>query len=81
MKKMIKFPSIEQFRTVVTNVNRHFNYIGLDENGDAIYDVTLPKPKLTLKVLSNYMEQMRQFVITLKVMGSICENIITPEKR
>jgi hypothetical protein len=49
---MIKFPSIEQFRTVVTNVNRHFNYIGLDKNGDAIYDVTLPKPKLTLKVLS-----------------------------
>jgi hypothetical protein len=28
-EKMIKFPSIEQFRTVVTNVNRHFNYIGL----------------------------------------------------
>lgn len=49
MKKLIKFPSIEQFRTVIANVNRHFNFTGLDENGDAIYDVTLPKPILTFK--------------------------------
>ena len=49
MKKMIKFPSIDQFRTVVTNVNRHFNFVGLDENGEAIYDPTLPKPTLKFK--------------------------------
>ena len=49
MKKMIKFPSIEQFRTIVSNVNRHFNFIGLDDNGDAIYDQTLPKPVITFK--------------------------------
>jgi hypothetical protein len=49
MKKMIKFPSIEQFRTVVTNINRHYNFVGLDENGDAIYDPTLAKPVLTFK--------------------------------
>jgi len=49
MKKMIKFPSIEQFRTVVSNINRHYNYVGSDENGDAIYDHTLPKPVLTFK--------------------------------
>ena len=49
MKKMIKFPSIEQFRTVVSNVNRHFNFVGLDENGEAIYDPTLPKPVITFK--------------------------------
>ncbi len=48
-KRMIKFPSIDQFPTVVTNINRHFNYVGLDENGDAIYDKTLPKPKLKFK--------------------------------
>lgn len=46
---MIKFPSIEQFRTVITNINRHYNFVGLDENGDAIYDVTKPKPVLTFK--------------------------------
>lgn len=49
MKKQIKFPSIEQFRTVVTNINRHYNFTGLDENGDAIYDPSLPKPVLTFK--------------------------------
>jgi hypothetical protein len=47
MKKMVKFPSIEQFRTVVSNVNRRYNFAGLDENGEAIYDPSLPKPVLT----------------------------------
>ncbi len=46
---MIKFPSIEQFRTVVTNINRHFNFVGVDENGDAIYDPSLSKPKVKFK--------------------------------
>ena len=46
---MIKFPSIEQFRTVVSNINRCYNFTGLDENGDAIYDHSLPKPTLTFK--------------------------------
>lgn len=46
---MIKFPSIEQFRTVVANVNRRYNFTGLDENGEAIYDPSLPKPVLTFK--------------------------------
>lgn len=49
MKKMIKFPSIEQFRTVVSNVNRHFNFVGMDENGEAIFDPSLPKPVITFK--------------------------------
>ena len=40
MKKLIKYPSIEQFRNVIANVNRSFNFIGLDENGDAIYELT-----------------------------------------
>ena len=48
-KKLIKFPSIDQFATVATNINRHFNFVGLDENGDAIYDKTLQKPKLKFK--------------------------------
>jgi hypothetical protein len=48
-KRHISFPSIEQFRSIVTNINRHFNFVGLDENGDAIYDVSKPKPTLTFK--------------------------------
>ena len=82
MKKMIKFPSIEQFRSVVATVLRQFNFAGLDENGDAIYDTTKPKPILTFKG-------------TVKLHGTnaaVCwnassgmwaqsrENIITPEK-
>jgi hypothetical protein len=82
MKKMIKFPSIEQFRSVVATVLRQFNFVGLDENGDAIYDTTKPKPTLTFKG-------------TVKLHGTnaaVCwnassgmwaqsrENIITPEK-
>jgi hypothetical protein len=49
MKKLIKMPSIEQFRNVVANVDRQHNFVGLDENGDAIYDQTKPKPVLTFK--------------------------------
>jgi hypothetical protein len=49
MKRLIKFPSIEQFRSVVATVLRQYNFAGLDENGDAIYDTTKPKPTLTFK--------------------------------
>ena len=49
MKKLIKFPSIEQFRSVVATVLRQYNFAGLDENGDAIYDTTKPKPTLKFK--------------------------------
>ena len=47
MIRHISFPSIEQFRSVVASVNRHYNYIGQDENNKPIYDMTLPKPCLT----------------------------------
>lgn len=82
MKKLIKFPSIEQFRSVVATVLRQYNFAGLDENGDAIYDTTKPKPTLKFKG-------------TVKLHGTnaaVCqnnddgiwvqsrENIITPEK-
>lgn len=49
MKKQISFPSIEQFRNVVSNINRSYAFTGLDENGNAIYDNSLPKPALTFK--------------------------------
>jgi hypothetical protein len=49
MKKHISFLSIDQFRTVVSNINRRYNFVGLDDNGDAIYDPSKPKPKLKFK--------------------------------
>ncbi len=81
-KRLIGMPSIEQFRTIVANVNREYNFVGLDDTGEAIYDISKPKPTLTFKG-------------TVKLHGtnfSVCynevdgmwaqskENIITPEK-
>lgn len=47
MMKHISYPSIEQFRTIVTNLNRQFTFIGLDDEGKGIYDPSIQKPTLT----------------------------------
>lgn len=44
MKKLVSAASIGQFREVVASVNRRYNFVGLDENGEAIYDPSLKKP-------------------------------------
>lgn len=49
MKKHISFPSIEQFRVIVSKIQRQYNFVGLDENGEAIYDETRTKPTLIFK--------------------------------
>jgi len=82
MIKHISFPSIEQFRHTIATVNRKSDFVGLDANGEAIYDPNRLKPTLTFKG-------------TVKLHGtnfSVCyndtdgmwvqsrENIITPEK-
>ena len=46
-RKMYKFPSIEQFRSVVRNVNNKASFKGLDETGEPIYDHLAIKPTLT----------------------------------
>lgn len=38
MKKLIKFPSIEQFRNIVHNVNTHSAFERLDENNEPNYN-------------------------------------------
>ena len=82
MKKMIKFPSIEQFRTVVANINRHYNFKGLDENGEAIYDHSLPKPTLEFK--GTVKLHGTNAAVSYNAKGDLWyqsrENIITPEK-
>jgi hypothetical protein len=79
---MIKFPSIEQFRTVVSNINRHYNFKGLDENGEAIYDPSMPKPKLTFK--GTVKLHGTNAAVSYNTKGDLWyqsrENIITPEK-
>lgn len=49
MKKHISYPKIQQFRNIVANINREIGYVGLDENEEAIYDNSIPKPTLTFK--------------------------------
>lgn len=49
MKKHVDFPSIGQYREVVSNINRNHNFVGLDDDGEAIYDITKPKPTLRFK--------------------------------
>lgn len=44
--KMIKWPSIEQFRNVIRNVQHQSAYAGQDENGEAIFNRHAPKPTL-----------------------------------
>jgi hypothetical protein len=82
MKKMIKFPSIEQFRTVVSNVNRRYNFTGLDENGEAIYDPSMPKPVLKFKgtVKLHGTNAAVSFNAPSGMWAQSRENIITPEK-
>ena len=78
----VKYASIKQFRNVVYDVNRTFDFVGLDENKEPIYDNSKPKPTLTFKG-------------TVKIHGTnaaVCynkkdgiyyqsrKNVITPEK-
>lgn len=82
-KRHISFPSIEQFRTIVSNVNRHFNFVGLDEQtGEAIYDHTKIKPTLTFKgtVKLHGTNAGVCFNETEGIWVQSRENIITPEQ-
>lgn len=49
MEKLIKMPSIGQFREVVSNISKHYNFVGMDENGNAIFDDSIEKPTITFK--------------------------------
>lgn len=81
-KKMIKYPSTEQFRNVISNINRSYNYIGQDEDGNPIYDQTLPKPnvKFTGTVKIHGTNAGVSFNTVAGLWAQSRENIITPEK-
>lgn len=44
MKDFKKFPSIDQFRRIVSGVKKHSQFIGLDEEGNAQYDYLAKAP-------------------------------------
>lgn len=47
MKQFKRFPSIEQFRSVVKQVKETSSYVGKDEEGKPIFDYTRPLPTIT----------------------------------
>jgi hypothetical protein len=64
MKKVFKFPSIESFSSIVKNVREKAKFVGLDDEGKAIFDETLRAP-------------VYEFHGTVKIHGtnaSICYN-------
>jgi RNA ligase len=46
---MYKFPSIEQFRTVIRNVKHKAQVVGVDADGEYVMDRTRPMPTLTFE--------------------------------
>jgi len=82
MKKHISYPSIEQFRNVIASINRQFNFVGLDENGEAIYDHKKEKPRLTFKGTVKLHGTNAAVCINKKdgLWVQSRENIITPEQ-
>ena len=47
--KHISYPKTPQFVNVIRAVSSKITYVGPDENGDPVYDNSIPKPKLTFK--------------------------------
>ena len=47
MRRMIKYPSISQFRQIVKEITERACFIGLDEEGKAQFDYLKPKPVVT----------------------------------
>ena len=80
--KLIKMPSIDQFRGVVANVNRTHTFVGLDDQGEAIYDHSIPKPTLkftgTIKLHGTCASAC--FNETDGIWAQSKDNIITPQK-
>lgn len=67
MKKFISYPSIEQYRNVIKQVELNAQYVGKDSDGNAIYDKTVKLPTI-------------EFKGTIKLHGtnaSVCYNGVT----
>ncbi len=82
MPKHIKFPSIEQFRHTISQVNKMFQFAGLDEQGNPIYDHTKTSPVIKFKgaVKLHGDNGAVCFNSTDGLYVQSRENVITPEK-
>jgi len=81
-QRFISFGSIEQMPTVIKNVKRQAQFIGVDENGDAIYDSS-KKAKPVTVTMSEKIHGTNAAVCYNNRTGFYVQsrkNIITPEK-
>ncbi len=79
----IPYPSIDQFRHAVRNVKARAQYVGKDENGDAIYNSLLPLPALDYQgttKLHGTNFAMAKNKETGEIWFQSREQIITPER-
>ena len=49
IKKIIKYPKTGQFRAIIKNIKEKISFVGLDEDGKAIFDPSIKMPTLTFK--------------------------------
>ena len=81
--KMYPYPSIEQFRNVIYNVNRKSTFVGLDEQGEPILDETKSKPTLSFIGTTKLHGTNASVVFDLKndvIYYQSRENVICPTK-
>ena len=81
--KHYSYPSIEQFRNVIYNVNHKATYMGKDENGEPIYQKDKVKPKLVFRGTTKLHGTNASVIINVKTGLVYCqsrENIISPTK-
>ena len=67
--KHIAYPSINQFRNTVYDVNHATSYMGKDENDQPIFDYTLVKPTLGFTGTCNFTEQTLPYATTTMNFG------------
>lgn len=82
-KTHYKYPSIEQFRNLIHNVNHKVDYVGLDANGEAIVDESRIKPTLSFIGSTKLHGTNAAVVIDFKndeIYYQSREHIITPTK-
>ena len=79
--KMIKYPSIEQFRNIIHHINHAARFAGLDENGEVIYNND-PLPILTFQGTIKLHGTNAGVCFNLKdgLYAQSRKNVITPEK-
>jgi hypothetical protein len=82
-REFYSYPSIEQFRNVIHNVNHKAHYVGKEEDGSPQYDYSLSKPILKFIGTTKLHGTNAAMVIDLEnksIYFQSRERIITPQK-